>query len=85
MEVSAEATEAIFGCVLSAEGDMAKCPHCKQPVTLEKTRREGGDLPDGVHKDVVGLMKKEIMYSCPHCDAVLGFGFFVGGLLTGRP
>jgi hypothetical protein len=30
-------------------------------------------------------VKKEIMYSCPHCDAVLGFGFFIGGLLTHRP
>jgi len=64
---------------------MAKCPHCKQAVTLEQTKRESGDLPDGVHKEVVGVVKKEIMYSCPHCDAVLGFGFFVGGLLTGRP
>jgi hypothetical protein len=31
------------------------------------------------------VVKKEVMYSCPHCDAVLGFGFFIGGLLTGRP
>jgi len=46
---------------------------------------EAGDLPDAVHKDVVGFMKKEIMYSCPHCEAILGFGFFYGGLLTGRP
>jgi len=61
---------------------MAKCPHCKQPVTLEKANREVADL---VHKDVVGAVKKEIMYSCPHCDCILGFGFFVGGLLTGRP
>jgi uncharacterized protein with PIN domain len=68
------------------EGDrMAKCPHCKQPVTLEHTKRETGDLPEEVHKEVVGVIKKEIMYSCPHCDAVLGFGFFIGGALTGRP
>jgi hypothetical protein len=64
---------------------MAKCPHCKQPVTLEKTKRDVGDASDEVHKDVVGMMKKEIMYSCPHCDSVLGFGFFLGGLFTGRP
>jgi len=64
---------------------MAKCPHCKQPVTLEKTHRETADVPDEVHKDVVGVVKKEIMYSCPHCESVLGFGFFLGGLLTGRP
>lgn len=64
---------------------MPKCPHCKQTVTLEKTRRHAGDLPDEVHKEIVGLIKKEIMYSCPHCDSILGFGFFVGGLATGRP
>lgn len=64
---------------------MPKCPHCKQPVVLAETHREAGDLPDGVHKEIVGLIKKEIMYSCPHCDAVLGFGFFFGGLATGRP
>jgi hypothetical protein len=64
---------------------MAKCPYCKQVVTLEKTQRETGNIPDAVHKDVEGVVKKEIMYSCPHCDSVLGFGFFFGGLLTGRP
>lgn len=64
---------------------MAKCPHCKLEVTLEGTKREAGDLPDRVHREVAGTIKKEIMYSCPHCDAVLGFGFFIGGLLTGRP
>lgn len=64
---------------------MAKCPQCKQPVTLEKTKREVATASDEVHKDVVGLVKKEIMYSCPHCDSVLGFSFFFGGLLTGRP
>jgi len=64
---------------------MAHCPHCKQQVTLDRATRETGDLPDEVHKDVVGTIKKEIMYSCPHCDAVLGFGFFIGGLATGRP
>ena len=64
---------------------MAKCPQCKQAVTLEKTKREVATAPDEVHKDVVGIFKKEIMYSCPHCDSVLGFSFFFGGLLTGRP
>jgi hypothetical protein len=34
---------------------------------------------------VVGTVKKEIMYSCPHCGCVLGFAFFIGGMLTGRP
>lgn len=57
----------------------AKCPHCEQPVVLS----ESG--PDEVVKEVKGTFKKEIMYSCPHCGRVLGFGFFMGGLLTGRP
>jgi len=64
---------------------MAKCPHCKQSVTLDKAKREVGTPADEVHKEIVGLVKKEIMYSCPHCDAVLGFGFFMGGLFTQRP
>jgi hypothetical protein len=63
---------------------MAKCPQCKQAVTLERTARAmAGAKP--VHKEVTGQIKKEIMYACPHCDCVLGFGFFLGGLLTGRP
>lgn len=66
---------------------MAKCPYCKQVVTLDKTRRESAEIsiPETVAKEVSGSIKKEIMYSCPHCDSVLGFGFFLGGLLTGRP
>ena len=64
---------------------MAKCPHCKQAVTLDKTKREISTAADEVHKDVVGALKKEIMYSCPHCDAILGFGFFFGGVFSGRP
>jgi hypothetical protein len=38
-----------------------------------------------VNRETEGFIKKEIMYSCPHCDSILGFGFFIGGLLTGRP
>jgi len=64
---------------------MAKCPYCKQVVTLEKTRRESAEVAEEIHKDVAGVVKKEIMYSCPHCESVLGFGFFFGGLLSGRP
>jgi hypothetical protein len=64
---------------------MAKCPHCKQPVTLDKATREVATASDEVHKDIVGAVKKEIMYSCPHCECILGFGFFIGGLLTHRP
>lgn len=64
---------------------MAKCPHCKQTVTLDKANRDVATASDEVHKDTVGAVKKEVMYSCPHCDSILGFGFFFGGLLTGRP
>ena len=66
---------------------MPKCPYCKQVVTLEKTRRESADVsvPEEVEREVSGVIKKEIMYSCPHCDSILGFGSFIGGLLTGRP
>jgi len=66
---------------------MPKCPYCKQVVTLDKTRRDSLDasVPEGVHRETEGFIKKEIMYSCPHCDSILGFGFFLGGLLTGRP
>lgn len=66
---------------------MPKCPYCKQVVTLDKTRKDSADIsiPESVDREVSGLVKKEIMYSCPHCDAILGFGFFFGGLLTNRP
>jgi len=64
---------------------MAKCPHCKNEVVLESTKRETAQVSDAVHKETAGMVKKEIMYSCPHCDSVLGFGFFIGGLLTDRP
>ena len=61
---------------------MAKCPHCRKEVTIESTRK---DTSEEVQKEVVGMVKKEVMYSCPHCDAVLGFAFFFGGAATGRP
>jgi len=64
---------------------MAKCPYCHQGLALKDTKREHADVLEEVHRDVEGLVKKEIMYSCPHCDAVLGFGFFLGGVLTHRP
>jgi hypothetical protein len=64
---------------------MAKCPYCKKTVTLKKTKKESAESLETVQKEVKGWIKKEIMYSCPHCDSVLGFGFFLGGLATGRP
>ena len=62
--------------------EMAKCPHCKETVTLQSANR---DENSKIRKEVEGLFKKETMYSCPHCDSVLGFAFFIGGLATGRP
>ncbi len=41
-----------------------KCPFCKGEVTLEMVKRE---------KKGIGIFKQEIMYMCPHCQAVLGF------------
>ncbi len=62
---------------------MSRCPYCEQEVSLESTRKDEGT--EKVHKDVEGIIKKEVMYSCPHCDKILGFAFFLGGLATGRP
>jgi uncharacterized protein YbaR (Trm112 family) len=42
---------------------MAKCPFCKGDVTLDNVESE---------KKGAGILKQEIMYSCPHCKAVLG-------------
>ena len=68
--------------IKQGEEIMAKCPFCKNEVTLKSTRRDEGSE---VHKEVEGVIKKEIMYSCPHCDSILGFAFFMSGLFTGRP
>lgn len=61
---------------------MAKCPHCNEEVKLSSTNREESD---NVNKEIEGLIKKEVMYSCPHCDKVLGFAFYLGGIAMGRP
>jgi uncharacterized protein with PIN domain len=61
---------------------MAICPYCDKDVTLNKPPR--GDARE-VDKEIKGTLKKEVMYSCPHCGKILGFGFFIGGLLTDRP
>jgi len=62
---------------------MARCPSCEKEVSLDSTRKDEGSRE--VQKDVEGFVKKEVMYSCPHCDRVLGFAFFLGGMATGRP
>jgi len=42
---------------------MPKCPYCKAEVNFEniKTITKGA-----------GFLKQEIIYSCPHCDSILG-------------
>ena len=42
---------------------MAKCPYCKSDVTLDSVKKE---------KKGIGIFKQEILYSCPHCNSVLG-------------
>jgi pyruvate-formate lyase-activating enzyme len=65
---------------------MSKCPYCKKPVILKKTRRDARDYPPEVLKEAAGKVNgKQIMYSCPHCECVLGFGFFVGGIGESKP
>lgn len=61
---------------------MAKCPYCDKPVSLNAS---GSEKTNEVCRESKGIVKKEVMYSCPHCGKVLGFGFFLGGLLTRRP
>jgi hypothetical protein len=61
---------------------MASCPHCEKPVVLNASEP---DKSNEVCKEIKGTIKKEVMYSCPHCGKILGFGFFFGGFATGRP
>lgn len=42
---------------------MANCPFCKGEVSLETVNKE---------KKGMGILMQEIMYSCPHCKAILG-------------
>ena len=42
----------------------AKCPFCKGEVDLANINRQIKGA---------GFVKQEIMYSCPHCQAILGF------------
>ncbi|HAL44556.1 MAG: hypothetical protein A2Y12_02695 [Planctomycetes bacterium GWF2_42_9] len=60
---------------------MGKCPYCRKDVALESKERENHQ----VIRYIKGFIKKEVMYVCPHCESILGFSFFLGGLLTGRP
>jgi len=42
---------------------MAKCPYCKIEVTFDSMKKDTKG---------VGFLKQEIMYSCPHCQSILG-------------
>ena len=42
---------------------MPLCPYCKTKVTLDNVNTE---------KKGIGIFKQEIMYSYPHCKAILG-------------
>jgi len=42
---------------------MGKCPYCKQEIGLSDIEREVKGI---------GFLKQEIMYSCPHCGAIIG-------------
>jgi len=64
------------------ESVMAKCPFCEKSVTLEAA---GKDSNEEILKEVEGLIKREVMYFCPHCQKILGFAFFFGGRVIGRP
>jgi len=61
---------------------MAKCPHCEKEITLRSAKK---DENSEVQKEIEGMIKKEVMYSCPYCASILGFSFFFGGLATVRP
>ncbi|MCK4757145.1 MAG: hypothetical protein KAS67_01695 [Thermoplasmata archaeon] len=43
---------------------MAKCPYCKNQITFDNVRRDVKGA---------GFLKQEIIYSCPICEAILGF------------
>jgi predicted nucleic acid-binding Zn-ribbon protein len=62
--------------------EMATCPYCGKAVVLDGANSE---KDEEVRKEVKGKLKKEVMYYCPHCNRILGFGFFFGGWGTGRP
>jgi len=63
---------------------MAKCPYGNKPVILGEGSRSSSEARV-LREETAGNIKEEVMYVCPHCHCVLGFGFFIGGLLTGRP
>ncbi|MFH1836366.1 MAG: hypothetical protein ABH851_09280 [Methanobacteriota archaeon] len=43
---------------------MARCPFCESEVSLDTVKTE---------KKGAGILKQEILYSCPRCDKILGF------------
>ena len=43
---------------------MANCSHCKGEVKIDQVEKETKGI---------GFLKQETMYSCPHCQSILGF------------
>ena len=43
---------------------MGNCPYCKQELLLTDVI---------IETKAVGYFKKKIMYTCPHCETILGF------------
>ncbi|KYK29936.1 MAG: hypothetical protein AYK23_04900 [Candidatus Proteinoplasmatales archaeon SG8-5] len=52
---------------LSTVGDihiiMARCPHCKNQISFETIVME---------QKGAGFLRQDVIYSCPHCESVLG-------------
>jgi len=61
---------------------MAKCPYCEKNVFINPSDKESCESE--VLRESIGRIKFEVMYSCPHCDKVLGFAYFRWGILSGN-
>jgi len=52
--------------VITKRDDLApKCPHCEMELTEVYAKSKGAGLTEG----------KNMLYFCPHCRKVLGFGW----------
>ena len=47
-----------------SDENMGNYPYCKQKISLNDIKKE---------TNVIALLKQEIMYTCPHCENILGF------------
>ncbi|MBU0980715.1 MAG: hypothetical protein KJ709_07965 [Nanoarchaeota archaeon] len=44
---------------------MAKCPYCNKIVKIDDIKMES-----------TGWLANKKMFSCPHCESILGMGFW---------